>query len=104
MAIDVGSGSVRLDFRQAVIAVPELRIDVQMASGSLKLVTRPGIEVTAADVAVGSGSVTVIPAGGLESAPRLRVKVAGRVASGSILARPAAQNWWRALWRRLLRR
>ena len=104
MEIDVGSGSVRLDFRQAVIAVPELRIDVQMTSGSLKLITRPGIEVTTDDVAVGSGSVTVIPAGGPDAAPRLRVKIAGRVASGSILARPAALSWWRAMWRRLLHR
>ncbi|MGH3422706.1 MAG: DUF1707 domain-containing protein, partial [Streptosporangiaceae bacterium] len=47
LEIDIGSGSVRLDFRQAVIAVPELRINAQITSGSLKLITRPGIVVDA---------------------------------------------------------
>ncbi len=47
LEINVGTGSVRLDFRQAVIAAPELRIDVRIGSGSLRLVTRPGIVVDA---------------------------------------------------------
>jgi class 3 adenylate cyclase len=105
LEVGVGSGSVVLDFRQAVISVPELRIDAQVASGSLRLITRPGIVVEADDVTVNSGSIKVIPPAGPETPVELRVKVFGRVKSGSISARPPrAPGWWRRLWRRLLRR
>jgi hypothetical protein len=104
LEIDVGSGSVRLDFRQAVIAVPELRIDARIASGTLRLITRPGIVVDADDLTVGSGSVKVVPPAGPGAPVELRVTVCGRVASGSVSARPARGGWWRALWRRILRR
>ena len=103
LEIDVGSGTVRLDFRQAVIGAPELRIDAQIASGTLLLITRPGIVVDADDLTVNSGSVKVVPPG--SGAPvELRVKVSGRVGSGSVRARPARGGWWRALWRRILHR
>jgi class 3 adenylate cyclase len=103
LEIDVGSGTVRLDFRQAVIGAPELRIDARIASGTLLLITRPGIAVDADDLTVNSGSVKVVPPG--PDAPvELRVKVSGRVGSGSVRARPARGGWWRALWRRILRR
>jgi class 3 adenylate cyclase len=108
MEIEVGSGSVRLDFREASIAAPELRIDAKVASGSLRLITRPGIVVDADEVTVKSGSVRVIPPAGPDAPVELRVKVSGRVASGSLSARsPRPGRWrarWRALWRRLLRR
>lgn len=99
--INVGSGSVRLDFRQAVIAGPDLRIDLRIASGSLKLITRPGIVVDADDVTVGSGSVNVVPPRETDVPLELRVKISGRVTSGSVAARPG--GGWRALWRRVLR-
>jgi hypothetical protein len=99
LEIDVGSGSVRLDFRQAVIAAPELRIDANIASGTLTLITRPGIVVDTDDLTVSSGSVRVTPAG--PDAPvELRVKVSGRVGSGSVRARPARTGPRWALWRR----
>jgi class 3 adenylate cyclase len=105
LEINIGSGSVQLDFRQAVIHMPELRIDVQIASGSLKLTTRPGIVVDADDVTVSSGSVTVVPSAGPDAPVELRVKVSGRVGSGSVSARPARRRGrWQALWRRVLRR
>jgi class 3 adenylate cyclase len=104
LEIDVGSGSVLLDFRQAVIAVPELRIDARIASGSLKLITRPGIVVDADEVTVSSGSVKVLPTAGPDAPVELRVLVVGRVGSGSVSARPARGGWWRALWRRVLGR
>jgi class 3 adenylate cyclase len=105
LEINIGSGSVQLDFRQAVIHVSELRIDVQIASGSLKLSTRPGIVVDADDVTVSSGSVTVVPSAGPDAPVELRVKVSGRVGSGSVSARPARRRGrWQALWRRVLRR
>ncbi len=102
--IDVGSGAVRLDFRQAVIAAPELRIDARIASGTLKLITRRGIVVDADDLTVNSGSVKVVPPPGPDAPVELRVKVSGQVGSGSVCARPARGDWWRALWRRILRR
>ncbi len=104
--IDIGSGSVRLDFRQAVIAAPELRINAQIAGGSLRIITRPGIVVDADDVTVRSGSVKVVaPPAGPDAPVELRVKIAGRVGSGSLSARPARRTGrWRALWRRVLRR
>jgi class 3 adenylate cyclase len=104
LEIDVGSGSVRLDFRQAVIAAAELRIDARIASGTLRLITRPGIVVDADDVTVSSGSVKVVPPGGAGVSAELRVKVSGRVGSGSVSAGPPRGGWWRALWSRLLRR
>jgi class 3 adenylate cyclase len=104
LEIDLGSGTVRLDFRRAVIAVAELRIDARIASGSLTLITRPGIVVDTGELTVNSGSVKVVPPGSPESRVQLRVKVCGVVGSGSVAARPAYGGWWRALWRRLLHR
>jgi class 3 adenylate cyclase len=104
LEVNVGSGSVRLDFGQAVIAGPELQIDVRIASGSLKLVTRPGIVVDADDVTVNSGSIKVVRPAGPEAPVELRVSISGRVSSGSISARPPRRRGrWRAFWRRLLR-
>jgi hypothetical protein len=62
--------------------------------------------VDAGDVTVGSGSVRVVALPGVPDAPvELRVKVSGRVRSGSVSARPARRGGrWRALWRRVLRR
>jgi class 3 adenylate cyclase len=104
LEIHVGSGSVQLDFRQAVIGAPELEIDARIASGSLKLITRPGIVVDANDVTVNSGSVKVTPPSAPDARVELRVRVAGRVGSGSVSARPARRRWWLTLWRRLLGR
>ena len=104
LEIDVGSGTVRLDFRRAVIAAPELRIEAQINSGTLTLITRRGIVVDADDLIVDSGSVKVVPPGGPDAPVELRAKVSGRVGSGSVRARPARGDWWRALWWRILRR
>jgi class 3 adenylate cyclase len=97
MEISVRSGSVRLDFRQAVIREPELRIDAQVTSGSLRLITRPGIVVDADDVTVKSGSVKVVPPAGPDAPVELRVQVSGVVGSGALTARPARRSWWQAL-------
>ena len=104
MEVDVGSGAVRLDFRQAVIAAAELRIDANIESGTLTLITRPGIVVDADDLTVRSGSVRVVPPAGHDAPVELRVKVCGRVGSGSVWARPAHGDWLRAMWRWLLHR
>ena len=105
LEINIGGGSVRLDFQQAVVAVPELRISVQIAGGSLKLITRPGIVVDTGEVAVGSGSVKVVAPPAEPGVPvELRVRVSGRVGSGTLVARPARRpGRWQTLWRRVLR-
>ncbi len=104
LEIDVGSGAVRLDFRRAVIAAPELRIDARIVSGTLTLITRPGIAVDTSDLTVGSGSVSVVPPAGPGASPVLHVTVAGRIGSGSVCARPARGGWLLALWQRVLDR
>ena len=59
---------------------------------------------TATGRIVPSGSVKVVAPPGRPDAPvELRVKVSGRVGSGSVSARPARRRGrWQALWRRLL--
>ena len=57
--VRVKSGHVKLDFTEAVITQPLLRIDAKVGSGGLKLLTKPGIVVDADDVAVRSGRVKV---------------------------------------------
>jgi class 3 adenylate cyclase len=104
LEVEVASGAVRLDFRRAVISVPELRIDARIASGTMTLIIRPGIVVDTDDLTVNSGSVKVIPPAGPDAPVELRVKVCGVVGSGSVSARPAFGDWWRALWRRVLHR
>jgi hypothetical protein len=101
MEIRVGSGSVRLDFTEAVITQATLAIDVELNSGSLLLITRPGIVVDADDVSVRSGSVRVPPPGDVP--PLLSIRVSGKVGSGSVKARPPRPPR-RTFWQWLLRR
>jgi class 3 adenylate cyclase len=102
LEVNVGSGAVLLDFRQAVITGPELQIEANIASGALKLITRPGIVVDADALTVGSGIIQVVPAG-QKARQELRVKVSGKIGSGAVSAGPARrQGGWRALWRRVL--
>jgi len=100
--VQVTSGSVRLDFTEAVIAQPLLAIDADVRSGSLTLVTRPGIEVDADDVAVRSGSVRIRSPWGHDVPVTLRIQVTGQVGSGAITARPPRRTFWQWLLRRPL--
>jgi hypothetical protein len=101
MEIKVGSGSVRLDFTEAVITQATLAIDVELNSGSLLLITRSGIVVDADDIAVRSGSVKVEPPGDVPTL--LNIRVSGKVSSGSVRARPPRPPR-RTFWQWLLRR
>ena len=101
MEIKVGSGSVRLDFTEAVITQATLAIDVELNSGSLLLITRPGIVVDADDISVRSGSVKVEPPGDVPTL--LNIRVSGKVGSGSVRARPPRPPR-RTFWQWLLRR
>jgi hypothetical protein len=102
MEINVASGSVKLDLTRAVISSPALQLDIDVHSGSLLLVTRPGIVVDTDDVAVRSGSVGV-KAHRRHGVPVvLRVQVSGQVSSGSFKARPPRRTFLQWLLRRPL--
>ena len=103
MEIRVSSGSVRLDFTDAVITQGTLAIDVEVNSGSVTLITRPGIVVDTDDVSVRSGSVRVRPPEDPGTPALLSIQVSGKVGSGSVMARPPRLPR-RTFWQWLLRR
>ena len=98
--VRVSSGSVKLDFTEAVITQPSLQVDADVRSGSLTLVTKPGVVVDADDVAVRSGTVKVRAPWGSDVPVVLRIEVSGRVGSGSVTARPPRRTFWEWLLRR----
>ena len=98
----VRSGYVTLDFTQAVITQPTLRIDMEVGSGHVRLVTKPGIVVDTDEVAIRSGHVKVQAASGAEVPVLLRIDVAGKIGSGHFLARPVRpprRSFWAWLTR-----
>jgi Domain of unknown function (DUF1707) len=101
MEIKVGSGSVRLDFTEAVITQATLAIDVEVSSGSVLLITKPGIVVDVDDISIGSGSVKVPPPEDVSTL--LSIRVSGKVGNGSVRARPPRPPR-RTFWQWLLRR
>ncbi|WP_329457024.1 DUF1707 SHOCT-like domain-containing protein [Streptomyces sp. NBC_01497] len=103
MEIESKSGSVVLDFTSAVIALPTLDIEVSVHSGALKLVVPPDVFVDVDDVAVHSGSVRNTVRLSSATPVRLRVRVTGKVHSGSITVRPPKpprRGFWQWLTRR----
>jgi len=99
MEVKVTSGHVVLDFTQAVITQPTLALDVNVRSGAVKLMTRPGIVVDADDVNIRSGGVKVRVPWGTEVPVQLHIVVTGRVGSGHLVARPRNRNFWQWLTR-----
>jgi hypothetical protein len=99
LEVKVTSGRVLLDFRDAVITTPELRIDADVRSGHLTLVTKPGIVVDTGDVAVRSGHVKVRTPWGPDAPELLRVEVSGKIGSGHFVARPHHRSFWQWLTR-----
>jgi hypothetical protein len=97
--VRVTSGSVKLDFTDAIIGQPSLKVDAEVHSGNLTLVTRPGIVVDADEVSVRSGSVKVKEPWGHDVPVTLRIEVTGQVRSGSITARPRRRTFWQWLTR-----
>jgi hypothetical protein len=104
--VQVTSGTVTLDFTEAVITRQSLQIDADVRSGVLTLVTKPGVVVDAGDVAVRSGIVEVLAPWGPDVPVRLRIEVSGTVGSGVITAgpprppRPPRRTFWQWLRRR----
>jgi hypothetical protein len=100
MEILVTSGNVTLDFTEAVISATQLRIDAEVRSGNLTLVTKPGIVVDADDVAIRSGNVDVPTPWRPDIPVTLRVDMSGKVGSGNISAHPPVRTFWQWLRRR----
>jgi hypothetical protein len=96
----VTSGSIKLDLTRAIIVQPVLEVDVSVRSGSITIVTRPGIEVDADNVAVRSGAVGIRHHRGPAVPVVLRVRVSGQVGSGSVKARPPRRSFLAWLLRR----
>ncbi|MGH3221447.1 MAG: DUF1707 SHOCT-like domain-containing protein [Streptosporangiaceae bacterium] len=99
MELKVTSGHIKLDFTQAVITQPSLRIDAEVRSGHVILITKPGIVVDTDDVTVRSGHVKVRAPWGPDVPEVLRIDVAGTVGSGHLMARPAHRTFWQWLTR-----
>jgi hypothetical protein len=99
MEVKVTSGHVTLDFTQAVIAHPSLKLDIDVRSGHVKLLTKPGIAVDADDVAIRSGGVRVKAPWGSDVPVQLRIEVTGKVGSGHFVARPRYRTFWQWLTR-----
>jgi hypothetical protein len=100
MEISAVGGSVKLDFTQAVITQPALRIKTTVQGGSLVLVTKPGIVVDAEAVSLVAGSVKVRPPAGPQQPVILGIEVLGHNFGGSIVARPPRRTFWEWLRRR----
>jgi hypothetical protein len=105
MDIVARGGTVTLDFTDAVITQPLLRITAEVIGGGLVLVTGPSIVTEAGDVAVHGGSVKLPEPPGPGVPVLLRVEIAGSVRGGVITAgpprppRPPRRTFWQWLRR-----
>jgi len=86
--VKVIGGGVTLDFTEAVITQPLLRITAEVRGGGLRLITRPGIVVDAGDISVHGGGVTLPEPPGPGVPVQLRVETAGSVHGAAITAGP----------------
>lgn len=102
MELRVTSGSVTLDFTEAVTWWPSLHIDAEVRGGSLRLVTKPGILVNTDDLEIRGSSVKVPAPWGPDVPVRFRIDVAGKANGSSITARPPRRRLWQWLRRRPL--
>ncbi len=99
MEVKVTSGHVLLDLTQAVITQPLLKLDIEVLSGHVRVLTRPGIVVDTDDVVIRSGHVRVKAPWDPDIPVQLRIEVSGKVDSGHFVARPKSRNFWQWLTR-----
>jgi hypothetical protein len=99
MEVKVTSGHVLLDFTEAVITRSTLTLNVDVRSGHVRLITKPGIVVDTDDITVRSGHVRVKTPWGPDVPGQFRIEVSGRVGSGHLVARPRYRNFWQWLTR-----
>ena len=94
MSLRVRSGNIKIDLTEAIVSSPVLKLDVDVRSGNIVIVTRPGIEVLMDEVNVRSGNVKVRVPKEQGSVPGyLRVEVVGSVGSGNVVARPPRRGF-----------
>jgi len=98
--VRIGSGAVGLDLTRTTVPHSRVEIDAEVRSGSLKIVTRPGVVVDATDVTLRSGNVKIRSWPGPPPPVSLLIHVTGSVTSGSIVARPPRRSFWQWLTRR----
>ncbi len=79
--VKVKGGGVTLDFTEAVITQPLLRITAEVRGGGLRLITRPGIVVDAGDISQHGAGVTLPEPPGPGVPVQLRVEIAARFAA-----------------------
>ena len=105
LEVRLNLGTVTLDFTEAVLSWPSLEIDADIQTGSLILVTGPGIFVSTDDLAIQTSTVKV-DAPGPEVPVRFRIDISGRARTGTITARPPRppRPPRRTFWQWLLRR
>jgi len=99
MEVKVTSGHVKLDLTQAVVSSRVLDIEVDVRSGHLNIVTKPGIAIDTDDVQIRSGHVGVKAPWGHDVPVNLQVNLSGRVGSGHVSARPRRRTFWQWLTR-----
>ncbi len=93
------SGSVTLDFTEAVLSQPTLLINADMRSSSLTLVTKPGVVVETDDVVTRSSTVKVRAPRGPQVPAILRIQLSGNLSSSTVTARPPRRTFWQWLLR-----
>ncbi|WP_432167710.1 DUF1707 SHOCT-like domain-containing protein [Streptomyces sp. bgisy031] len=103
LEVESRSGSVVLDFTQAVTAAPTLEIEVAVRSGSVTLLVPPDVVADVDDVAVRDGSVRHQARPEPVAPVRMRIRMTGEVHGGSIAIRPSGPPR-RGFWQWLLRR
>jgi hypothetical protein len=86
--IKVKGGAVTLDFTEAVISQPVLRITAEVIGGGLRLITKPGIVVDTDDITVHGGGVQLPPPPGPGEPVYLRIEIAGVVRGAAITVGP----------------
>lgn len=102
MQVRVTSGTVKLDFTQAILSWPSLQIDLEAHGGNLILVTRPGILIDTDDLEIRGSTVKVAAPWDPDVPVRFRIDVAGTADVSSIKARPPRRTLWQRLRRRSL--
>lgn len=99
LQVKVTSGHVKLDLTNAIVSHRVLDIEVDVRSGHLNIITKPGIAVDTDEVQIRSGHVGVKTPWGPDVPVSLRVNLSGRVGSGHISARPRRRTFWQWLTR-----
>jgi hypothetical protein len=102
LEVRLNRGTLTLDFTEAVLSWPSLEIDADIQTGSLILVTGPGIFVSTDDLVIQTGTVK-LDAPGPEVPVRFRIDISGRARTSTITAhppRPPRRTFWQWLLRR----